>query len=123
VNTRSMWRLGAREALPEIPSADKDHKTHTAFMPDKHNLLKLGPRHHNCGRQGIGVADWADVAAVLPCKSPFACLPLQAGGDAGSGNGYCTFLGQQSREGAAAITVSNRVTEGGSSCRLPIVYK
>ncbi len=62
--------------------------------------------------------------AVLPCNSPLACLPLQAGGDAGSGYGYCTLLGSQAQQqGAAAITVSNRTSQSGAPCRLPIVYK
>ncbi|CAL8460636.1 g166 [Coccomyxa elongata] len=61
---------------------------------------------------------------VLPCKAPLACLPLQAGGDAGSGYGYCTELGQQAQQqGAAAITVSNRTSDSGVPCRLPVVYK
>lgn len=61
---------------------------------------------------------------MLPCKAPLACLPLQAGGDAGSGYGYCTELGLQAQQqGAAAITVSNRTSESGAPCRLPVVYK
>lgn len=66
---------------------------------------------------------WPAVA-VLPCKAPLACLPLQAGGDAGSGYGYCTELGQQAQQqGAAAITVSNRTSDSSVPCRLPVVYK
>lgn len=60
---------------------------------------------------------------MLPCNAGMACLPLQAGGDAGSGYGYCTELGQQAATGASAITISNRTSETGIPCRLPVVYK
>ena len=62
---------------------------------------------------------------MLPCAAGFACLPLQAGGTAGSGVGYCTVLGQPSEDaaGAAAVRVSNRTAEDGRQCRLPVVYK
>ena len=63
--------------------------------------------------------------AVVPCNTGLACLPLQAGGSAGSGVGYCTKLGlgQHTSDGAASIRVTTRKTTGGQSCRLPIVYK
>ena len=65
------------------------------------------------------------IAAVVPCNTGLACLPLQAGGSAGSGVGYCTKLGlgQHTADGAASIRVTTRKTTGGQSCRLPIVYK
>ena len=60
----------------------------------------------------------------MPCNSGLACLPLQAGGSAGSGVGYCTKLGLgQHTDGAAAIRVTTRKTTDGQNCRLPIVYK
>ena len=63
-------------------------------------------------------------SAVVPCNTGLACLPLQAGGSAGSGVGYCTKLGLgQHTDGAAAIRVTTRKTADGQSCRLPIVYK
>ncbi len=63
--------------------------------------------------------------AVPPCNTGLACLPLQAGGDAGSGYGYCTVLGRPDGNlvGAAAVHVSVRQADSGQSCRLPVVYK
>ncbi len=54
-----------------------------------------------------------------------ACLPLQAGGNAGSGVGYCTKLGLggTASNGAAALPVTLRKTTSGKKCRLPVVYK
>lgn len=65
------------------------------------------------------------VGAVPPCNKGLACLPLQAGGDAGSGYGYCTVLGRPDSNlvGAAAVHVSVRRDDSGKSCRLPVVYK
>lgn len=61
---------------------------------------------------------------MVPCNAGLACLPLQAGGDAGSGYGYCTALGRPGQtQGAAAIMVTNRTTESGQQCRLPVIYK
>ena len=61
--------------------------------------------------------------AVVPCNMGLACLPLQAGGSAGSGVGYCTKLGLGVSNGAAALPVTLRKTTSGKNCRLPIVYK
>ena len=63
--------------------------------------------------------------AVVPCSMGLACLPLQAGGSAGSGVGYCTKLGLggNAPNGAAALPVTRRKTTSGKDCRLPIVYK
>ena len=63
--------------------------------------------------------------AVPPCGAGLACLPLQAGGDSGSGYGYCTVFGHPDSNlaGAAAIRVSNRTDQNGQPCRLPVMHK
>lgn len=62
---------------------------------------------------------------MVPCNTGLACLPLQAGGNAGSGVGYCTKLGlgQHASGSAGALRVTARKTADGKSCRLPVVYK